>query len=119
MSLTVAVFGIAETQASLRANMAGLQKRIDAEIQYAGISCQKYAKQLCPVDTGRLRSSIQYVNTGQGSCIVDTDVTYAAPVEFGHVVRGGHGYVSPRPFLRPGFEKARVELIANLKSLRL
>lgn len=112
-SLTVAVFGLAETQAALRKSVPGLTQKVDAEIQYAGIACQRYAKQLCPVDTGRLRSSIQYVNTGQGSCMVDTNTFYAIFLEF------GTSKMAARPFLRPAYEKARTELIANLKALRM
>lgn len=116
--MNLAVFGAAEIQRQLTTGLAQMSKRIDQEIQYAGIACQKYAKQLCPVDTGRLRSSIQYVNTGFQQCIVSTDVEYAAPVELGHVTRSG-GYVAPQPFLQPGYEQAKAELIQNLKALRL
>lgn len=119
MGMNIAVFGIDEIQKQLGSGLIQFANQVDREIQYAGIACQKYAKQLCPVDTGRLRSSIQYVNTGFQQCIVDTDVTYAAPIEFGHVTRNHSSYVAPHPFLRPGYEKAKVELMQNLKALRM
>ncbi len=116
---TVAVIGLDKLRARFAGIITKFPAQVDAEIQYAGIACQKYAKQLCPVDTGRLRSSIQYVNTGLMSCRVGTDVFYSIFLEYGHRTRGGHGYVAPRPYLRPGFEQARIELINNLKALKV
>lgn len=109
----VAVIGLDKLRSRFASIMAKFPAQVDAEIQYAGIVCQKYAKQLCPVDTGRLRSSIQYVNDGLMRCTVGTDTYYAIFLEF------GTRKMSPRAFLRPGFEKARVELINNLKALRV
>lgn len=118
MGMNIGVFGIGEIQQQLGSGLIKFANQVDREIQYAGIACQKYAKQLCPVDTGRLRSSIQYKNMGFQKCIVDTDVTYAEPVEFGHHTRGS-GYVPPNPFMRPGYEQAKGELITTLRSMRL
>lgn len=115
----VAVIGLDKLRSRFADIMTKFPAQVDVEIQYAGIACQKYAKQLCPVDTGRLRSSIQYTNAGLMKSIVGTDLNYSLPVEVGHKTRGGGGYVPPRPYLRPGFEKARVELIRNLKALKV
>lgn len=111
--MNLAVFGASEIQRQLTTGLAQMSNRIDREIQYAGIACQKYAKQLCPVDTGRLRSSIQYVNTGFQQCIVDTDVYYGIFVEL------GTSRQAPQPFMQPAYEDAKAELIQNLKALRL
>lgn len=54
---------------------------------------QREAKRLCPVDTGRLRSSIAWrvERDWRGlMAVVGTNVSYAAPVEF-----------NTKPFLRP------------------
>lgn len=69
---------------------------------------ERYAKQRCPVDTGRLRSSITHrveVETDGMVGIVGTNVEYAAPVELGHATRGG-GFVPPVGFLRGGVNQA-------------
>lgn len=117
MSAIVGVFGIGEIQKQLGSGLIQFANQVDREIQYAGIACQKYAKQLCPVDTGRLRSSIQYKNMGFQKCIVDTDVYYAWFVEGGHHTRG-KGYVAPNPFLQPGYEQAKGELMTALRAMR-
>lgn len=119
MGMTLAVLGLTELRSRFADIITKAPAQVDAEIQYAGLACQKYAKQACPVDTGRLRSSIQYANTGLMSCSVGTDTYYGLFVEMGHRTRGGHGYVAPRPFLRPGFVQAKQELMQNLANLKV
>jgi HK97 gp10 family phage protein len=109
----IAVIGLDRLRARFADIITKFPAQVDAEIQYAGIACQKYAKQLCPVDTGRLRSSIQYTNMGLMKSMTGTDVFYGFFLEF------GTRKMSPRAFLRPAFEKARVELIQNLKALKV
>lgn len=67
------------------------------------IDVQNRARQLCPVDTGRLRSSIHFEEgqDAEGYFIdVGTDVEYAAPVEF------GTWKMRAQPYLRPAFAEA-------------
>lgn len=67
-------------------------------LQRVGIRVQNGARVLCPVDTGRLRSSIQHqMGRDAGGSYVDigTNVEYAADVEFGSQGR------RPKPYLRP------------------
>jgi HK97 gp10 family phage protein len=80
-----------------------LIKRIDKNIQIAGIGCQAYAKQFCPVDTGRLRASIQY-QSGYLTCYVTTNVFYAWYIEFGTVKMRAY------PFMVPAFIQAGQDL---------
>lgn len=93
-----------------------------------GIAAEKYAKALCPVGTvestgkkgyrgGTLRRSIAHRSDADGATI-GTNVVYGPFVELGTGPYfepppewetfeqytgsgGGHGYVRPRPFLRP------------------
>jgi HK97 gp10 family phage protein len=62
------------------------------------------AKQLCPVDTGRLRSSITQtppiVSGNYVTIHVGTNVEYGAYLEFGTRYKGA------RPFLLPALEAA-------------
>lgn len=63
----------------------------------AGVEIERRAKELCPVDTGRLRSSItrELSRDGEGLVMrVGTNVVYAPYVEL------GTSRVKPRPFLR-------------------
>lgn len=97
-------------------------------LEMIGLKIERYAKQLCPVGTvestgkkgyrgGTLRNSITHVTT-DNSVIVGSNVEYAPFVELGtgphfepppewekfSSEKGegiGHGYVHPRPFLRP------------------
>lgn len=96
-----------------------------------GISAEKFAKALCPVGTvestgkkgyrgGTLRNSITYKAEGD-VVVIGSNVEYAPFVELGtgpyfvpppewetfkpyEKRGGGHGYVRPRPYLRPAIE---------------
>lgn len=65
-----------------------------------GLRVEKHAKRLCPVDTGRLRSSIEARRINRNTVFVGTWVNYAEYVEFGTMRN------RPRPFLRPAAEIA-------------
>ena len=65
---------------------------IDRALKAVGIKAEKYAKDECPVDTGRLRSSITHQN--------DKDSVYVGTnVEYGIYVELGTRYMTARPFL--------------------
>lgn len=69
-----------------------------------GIRVQRGAKRNCPVDTGRLRSSIaeELGSDSQGLVeVVGTDVDYAPHVEF------GTSRMRAQPFLRPALDAVR------------
>lgn len=68
------------------------------EVTKLAIRVQNGAKRLCPVDTGRLRSSIVYEVAATGRTItarIGTNVEYAGYVEF------GTRHMRARPYLRP------------------
>jgi HK97 gp10 family phage protein len=63
----------------------------------AGVRVETKAKQRCPVDTGRLRSSISSqldISEGVPAVVIGTDVEYAIYVEL------GTSRMAARPFLR-------------------
>jgi len=65
-------------------------------LEAVGLQAEKYAKQLCPVDTGRLRNSITHaVDEPEKAVYIGTNVEYAAYVEFGTVK------MAERPYLKP------------------
>lgn len=61
-----------------------------------GETAEKYAKEIVPVDTGRLRNSITYlVDKERAEVYIGSNVEYAAPVEL------GTSRMRPRPYLAP------------------
>lgn len=64
-------------------------------LEIIGIKCEKYAKALCPVDTGNLRNSISHATNGSEYVDIGTNVHYAPYVEL------GTSRMSARPYLRP------------------
>jgi HK97 gp10 family phage protein len=79
---------------------AGQDGPVAAHIERICLRIERRAKQLCPVDTGRLRSSISTAIIVDGrsiSGIVGTNVEYAPYVEF------GTSRMEAQPYLRPAF----------------
>lgn len=76
-----------EIKAAIReAAIRGLEK--------IGQTAEKYAKMLCPVDTGSLRNSITHrVDTDEPAAYIGSDMEYAAYVELGT----GEHYPGGRP----------------------
>lgn len=77
--------------------LAALEKARDRALEICGEKAESYAKELCPVDTGRLRNSISHMQYGEDEYI-GSNVEYAPYVELGtHKMKA-------RPFLRPAAE---------------
>lgn len=104
---------------------------VQRALEQVGIQVEKYAKALCPVGTvestgkkgyrgGTLRNSITH-QADKDSVTIGSNVEYAPFVELGTGPHfnappqweqfkpyskkgGGHGYVHPRPYLRPAVE---------------
>lgn len=102
----------------INVNNAGKIKDIAAEdiiraLEQIGINAEKYAKALCPVQSGVLRNSITHqVVPSESTVYIGTDVKYAPYVELGHHQEVGryvpaigkklkNSWVSPKPFLKP------------------
>lgn len=74
------------------------------DLQRRALQVDRAAKQLCPVDTGRLRSSItnEIGQDGEGLvATIGTDVEYAPHVEL------GTSRMAAQPFLLPALEAAQ------------
>ena len=113
--ISVTITGQQEVVIALQAMLDQLRDTINEQIQEAGIDTQADAKKACPVDTGRLRSSIQYTPDIL-EALVGTNVEYAPYVEMGHHTRSG-SFVAAQPFLYPAFEKNAQVLKEKLESL--
>lgn len=115
-SFTIKITG--NPGSAIQAKIDSIKQQANDIIQFAGLNCEGLAKQACPVDTGRLRSSIKYTKQTDSSCTVGTNVKYAPDVEWGHATRGHKSFVAPRPYLRPAFAQASRELLADLKAIK-
>ncbi len=118
MSISVSVSGMPEIDAQIEANYQKQLRRANRAVHSAGLTCQKVAKQNCPVGTpestgikgyhgGRLRQSIQVSNTRYLEWTCGTNVFYAIFVEKGTVK------MRARPFLTLGFEAGAKQLLAD------
>lgn len=63
-------------------------------LEIIGLTAEKYAKEITPVDTGRLRNSITHAVEDK-AVYIGTNVEYAPHVEYGTVKQ------KAQPFLRP------------------
>lgn len=90
-------------EAAMRELFDSPEGPIGKAITRATIRVQRRAKQLAPVDTGRLRASIQQeVGRDERGIVgrVGTNVKYAVHLEY------GTRRMTPRPFLRPALSAA-------------
>ena len=88
--------------------LRALLEQIERALIAIGLTAESYAKEDCPVDTGRLRNSISHaVDMGDNSVYIGSNVEYAAFVEL------GTSRMAPRPYLGP----AATEHAAEYRSL--
>jgi len=87
------------------------QSKTDNFLLKVGANIERYAKMRCPVDTGRLKASINHELVSPGLVIVGTPAEYASYVEF------GTSKMSAQPFLRPAAEQAKSQFKGELKAL--
>ena len=71
-----------------------LESKKDIILEEWGLTAERYAKALCPVDTGRLRNSISHAVEGD-SAYIGTNVEYAPYVEMGTVRTRAQPYLKP------------------------
>lgn len=69
-------------------------ERVGIALTQIGLMMERYAKDICPVDTGRLRASIT-TDHDDTSVIVGTNVEYAPYVEFGTSRQRAQPYLKP------------------------
>lgn len=88
---------ILEVRADNRREVAeAIDKAVAAALEEMGLACEGFAKLACPVDTGRLRSSITHMTKPSDNAVyVGTNVEYGPDVELGTV------HMDARPFLKP------------------
>lgn len=83
---------------SIKSNVDEYLKAVDAAkargLEAVGLTAERYAKALCPVDTGRLRNSISHAVEGD-SVYIGTNVEYAIYVEKGTRKMQAYPYLKP------------------------
>lgn len=82
--------------------LALMDGAIARALEAIGIQAEAYAKEKCPVDTGRLRSSISHTRD-DSVAYIGTNVEYAAYVEL------GTQKTKAQPYLRPAAENHGAE----------
>ena len=92
-------------QAGLRDAVRRMTLRAESDLVRLGTTVQNEARKLCPVDTGRLRSSIMasgLQHDSRGAYVrVGTNVHYAGHVEF------GTRYSPAQPYMRPALLQSK------------
>lgn len=79
-------------------------------VALTALQVESTAKELAPVDTGRLRASIGITFAADRlSAEVGSNVEYAIFIE------AGTRYMAAQPFLGPAFEQHRAAFLANMK----
>ena len=87
-----------------------LEQAFDRALEKIGLTAERYAANLCPVDTGRLRNSItSTVDSGEKAAYIGTNVEYAPYVEM------GTSRMREQPFLRPAAQDHGAEYRAILE----
>ena len=66
----------------------------ERSLEMIGLTAEKYAKEIVPVDTGRLRNSITHEVDGK-EVFVGSATEYAASVEYGTVKQKAQPYLRP------------------------
>jgi phage gpG-like protein len=103
-----------------------LETQIEQALIAIGMMAETYAKDGCPVDTGRLSNSITYDNDSR-SVVIGTNVEYAKWVELGHHQKPGRyvpvlgkalvrDFIPGKPFLGPAAQNHSSEYRALVES---
>lgn len=75
--------------------LSGIKSALDKALEESGLYVENAAKQMCPVDTGRLRNSITHQKSGEMSEQIGTNVEYGKYVELGTSKMGAKAYLKP------------------------
>ena len=104
IKLGIKIFGIKELMEKLTTMEESVPTILNNSIVKAAAITERESKLLCPVDTGRLRSSIHFEILGKDEVFVGTDVEYAEYVEFGTMRQ------RPQPYMRPAIMIAQMKV---------
>jgi HK97 gp10 family phage protein len=98
---------VSDVEVTLNAEgFAELLKGLVPVMQRAGVRAQNKARQRCPVDTGRLHSSIEFE---VGADETGVEMVLGSNVEYAPFVELGTSRMAPRPFLRSSISEVIAE----------
>ena len=95
--LSVNIIGTSQIQNKLQNKVN--DRKIEETLDSTALKIENDAKHICPVDTGRLRASVNTKKCGSLCRSIGTSVEYAPYVEF------GTRRMQAQPFLRPALHK--------------
>ena len=90
--------------------LSAVDQAIVRGLEICGGKAESYAKELCPVDTGRLRNSISHAQMDEKTEVIGSNVEYAPFVEL------GTRKMAAKPYLRPAAENHSTEYKAILEN---
>lgn len=90
---------------------ATLRREAERAIKRNAQECAAVAKSLAPVDTGKLRDSIDAKTDGPLAWVVGPHTDYAAYVEY------GTSKAPSQPFLTPATERQRPRFIGDMEQI--
>jgi HK97 gp10 family phage protein len=107
--ISVKLEGADKLATKLKAYLLFAPKRVQNVVASTLLEIEADAKDLAPVDSGLLRSSIHANFKGAFAGSISVNVDYASYVEFGTSKRRA------QPYLTPAFQKNKAAFLANLK----
>ena len=110
MSANVKIEGLKELQAKLNKYSEQKKRQVDTELQTTALEIETGAKKRCPVDTGRLRSSIHHRGR-------DLDYEILTDVHYGKYIEYGTSKMGAKPYMFPAFEFAKPGLMQRISEI--
>lgn len=117
MPVAIEVRGLTGFVANLHAYERNVGAAVRAAVRRAGADVEDLAKQLAPVDTGRLRSSIrtEYSEGGLTFRTISDPAAFPSGRYYAPFVEFGTSRSPAQPFLFPAFEAIRPHFQADIR----
>jgi HK97 gp10 family phage protein len=113
-SIHVTVKGFDELAERLQGLGPEIAAEAREEVQMSALEIESRAKELSPVDTGRLRSSIR---TEVGAAPEEISATVFTDVDYAIFVELGTSRAEAQPFLVPAAEEVAPQMIRRLEGI--
>ena len=107
--VSIKIEGLEKLNNRLQQYVNDAKKRVRNTVHETLLLIESDAKQLAPVDTGYLRSSIHANFYGELAGTVSANADYGIYVEFGTYSQ------RPQPYLTPAYQKNKEEFLRALK----
>ena len=104
--VSIEITGLESVKAKLLDVNSSLSINVNKAIMDGGFLVERDAKKRCPVDTGRLRSSINTRKTG------NLEVTVMDGVDYGKFIEYGTSKMRAQPFMRPAANAQKPAIIS-------